>query len=127
MKLITHGITRIVILTDKYAIKFPKPCVWRHFLRGLLCSMEERLIWEIACIEDSLLADCKEHLCPVVWCSWGGWIIVMRKCEPAPDDWKKIDLLDKLCGDHKIDNYGVLDGKLVMFDYGESSGFAHNT
>jgi len=132
MRLITHGITRLVILTDKYAIKIPKPRVWNHFLRGLLASMEERLIWEIACIDDKVnnhLWDCKEHLCPVVWCSWGGWILVMKRAEELdPDEhWEKIQVLEKLCGDHKRDNYGKIDGKLVMFDYGESSGFAHNT
>lgn len=129
MRLITKGVTRLVILTQDYAIKIPKPRIWNHFLRGLLANMEERLIWEIANISDSVLADCKEHLCPVVWCSWGGWILVMKRAEDLePDEaFEPIERLKTLCGDHKPANYGKIDGKLVMLDYGESDGFAHNT
>lgn len=56
------GVTRVVFLIGDYAIKIPKCMIWNHFLKGLLANMEENLIWNIACIPDSIFADTKEHL-----------------------------------------------------------------
>lgn len=129
MKLVTIGVTRLVILTKNHAIKIPKPKIWNHFLRGLLANMEENLIWQIANIKDSVLADHKQYLCPVIWCSWGGWILIMKRAdELQPTEiFEPIEKLKVLCGDHKPANYGKIDGKLVILDYGEGDGFQHNT
>jgi len=81
--------------------------------------MEEKMVWVIANIPHTALEDTKEHLCPVLWCSWGGWLLIMKRTEPVDrENWKPIENLFKVCGDHKPGNYGMLDGRQVMVDYG---------
>ncbi len=118
IKIVTTGVTRLVFLVGDYAIKVPKPVIWNHFLRGLIANMEEKLIWYIVNIPETLISDTKEFLCPIVWASWGGWIIIMKRTEPVdPETWQPITLLEKVCRDHKPQNYGMLDGRMVMIDY----------
>jgi hypothetical protein len=117
-KIITRGVTRLVFLVGNYAIKIPKPVIWNHFLRGLIANMEERLIWMIVNIPETAITHTKDYLCPVVWASWGGWILIMKRTEPVdPQSWEPIKELEVVCRDHKPDNYGMLDGRLVMIDY----------
>jgi len=76
-------------------------------------------------------------LCPVKWCSWGGWILIMERadvekhyeeiynsspignidpCEEVKQRYKKwIDA--GFGGDDKCDNYGYLSDRLVKVDY----------
>jgi len=118
MKLITRGVTRLVFLVGPYAIKIPKPRIWNHFLRGLLANIDENIVWKYSLIPGSFLADANEYLCPVVWCSWGGWIMIMKRVEPVdPETWEPIPRLLSLCGDHKPSNYGMLGDRMVMVDY----------
>lgn len=122
---IKTGITRIVILTDKYAIKFPRVDYgWRLFIEGIRANLNEREFYDIARIPENELTKALPHICPILWASLGAWIIVMPKCDPLLfDDLKTREaflVLEKLVGDHKDDNYGILDGKVVMFDYGST-------
>lgn len=118
IEFITSGVTRLVILIRDYAIKLPKPIIWNHFLRGLISNMEERLIWYIATIPETTLYPVRDHLCPVVWASWGGWILVMKRTTPVDkESWQPIEELEKVCRDHKPDNYGMLGDRMVMIDY----------
>lgn len=119
---IKRGVTRIVFLVGPYAIKVPKPKIWRHFLLGLLSNMNEKSQWDI-----SLITGKSEYLCPVVWMCFGGWVLVMKRCEPYPslkEDWdlfkeKIIKHLEVHEGDDKPTNYGIFEGRLVKLDYGE--------
>lgn len=126
MKLIKTGITRLVILTKRYAIKFPRfDYGWRLFIEGIRANLNEREFYEIANIPDNQLTKALPHICPILWSSWGAWIIVMPRCSPLIlTDIKTRDVflvLEKLVGDHKDDNYGILNGKVVMFDYGSTN------
>lgn len=130
-----NGVTREVLLTGRYAIKLPKLTGgWSFFLRGLLANMQERRCGAARWPE----------LCPVVFSSPGGWILVMRRTEPLTEEgWKQFrrELIgdqalatdarrgfikpwnDASAGyvvpvDLKRDSFGLLDGFIVAVDYG---------
>lgn len=127
MKIITTGSTRFVILTKHYAIKIPRLNRWPNFLQGLLANLNEALIYRIACIQGSVLASYVTWLCPVVWSGLGGFILVMRRCQPI-DEYRYSMIGDRLftiTTDHKIQNYGLLPSsgsryqyRPVLLDYG---------
>lgn len=62
-------------------------------------------------------------LCPVIWASWGGWIVVMQRVETVFTDetGQEIDytkwIVEGFGGDDKPDNYGTLAGKVIKLDY----------
>ncbi len=112
MEIKTNGVTRLVILTKRYAIKVPNFLNgWRMFLTGLLCNMHEKM-W----------SDTKwPELCPIVFAVWGGWFVIMKKARPLTDEeWDSLDC-DKFSltpVESKRCSFGVLDGKIVAVDYG---------
>lgn len=130
MVLKKNGITRLVILTKKYAIKFPRfDYGWRLFIEGIRANLNEREFWKIANIPDNELTKALSHICPILWCSWGAWLLIMPRVEPLSElDLPEQDglyqtreaflVLERLVGDHKDDNYGIYNGRVVMFDYG---------
>ncbi len=103
------GITRNVFLTKRYAIKLPTFRSWKLFLTGLLANMQETFWWKET-HNDS-------RLCPVVFGCWGGWFIVMRKAEPI-DRLINYEYFTGLPLDPKPTNFGILDDRVVMIDYG---------
>lgn len=119
------GVTRLVIELDKVVIKIPNfTYQWNHFLKGLLANMSESCTWHYAGIEGSFGYGHRHLLCPVRWSSWGGWILVMQKVDRVLE-WEEYDKFDWsehkrwFPGDDKVKNYGILDGRLVKFDYGQ--------
>lgn len=103
------GITRTVVLTKTLAIKIP--CLrygWSIFLTGILCNLNERLWWNIT--HD-------ERLCPVIFSEPIGLLLVMKRC-PDVDHLPPKEDFDCLPLDYKIDNFGYLNGKVVLRDYG---------
>jgi hypothetical protein len=119
---IKYGTTRTVLLVGKYAIKLPLaiPLLWRHFLLGLIGNMTERDTWKWN--TGKSYHPRSEYLCPVIWASWGGWLLIMKRAKPLPDTFELenyIPLMEKLQidGDDNISNYGMLDGRLVKTDY----------
>lgn len=122
-----RGCTRLVFVFATFVVKIPNFTVcWRHFLTGLLANMGERdtYRWNTGDYEDG-----KGHLlCPVIWASWGGWLLVMQRavvCTYTDEAGDEIDyskwIVAGFGGDDKPDNYGVLpDGRLVKLDYGQS-------
>ena len=112
------GVTRIVLEFENTVVKIPnfRYC-WDHFLRGILANISEHKRWRF-CKKDRHL------LCPVLWCSWGGWILVMKKARVLTDrefiEHVDIGLYSKagLDGDDTSDNYGWLDNRCVKIDYG---------
>lgn len=104
-----RGITRNVFLTKNFAIKLPTFRSWSLFLTGLLANMQEALWWTT---KDS-------RLCPVVFSCSGGWFIVMKRAEPLDDDCEiNYDHFVGLPLDPKITNFGKIDGRVVLIDYG---------
>lgn len=109
-----RGVTRIVLLTDRHAIKLPNFTRWRLFLHGLCANLRERTDW--APTRDP-------RLCPMCWSLPGGWCNVMRRARPLTDaEWAttKRDrrAWDGLPTDWKRENFGVLGGRAVLVDYG---------
>lgn len=113
------GITRAVLLIGRYAIKAPRVRYgWDKFLLGLLSNMQEGRF--------SVLA--KEFaLAPTVFSLPGGWLNIQRRCDPLTDaEWDEVEARcgqdrnwgDMSC-DFKRDNFGTIDGQIVLLDYGE--------
>lgn len=103
-----RGITRDVLLTRRWAIKFPTTkyglAMW---CRGVLANKSEAE-WSSV-----------EGVNPVRWQIW--FVNVYRRAVMPPDD-AKIDYRS-ICpsfvpiGDRKPDNVGYVDGHLVWIDY----------
>lgn len=119
MKINRTGITRIVLEFKFFVIKIPNfSYQWSHFLQGLLSNMNEDKSYR--------WSSKPELLCPVIWSSWGGWMLVMKKaipCKYLDEGGEEIDyskwIVEGYGGDDKPDNYGYLDGKIVKLDYGQ--------
>lgn len=110
--MVRSGITRIVWLIGPYAIKIPNPRYgWGKFLYGLLSNMTERRF--------STVAE-KFRLAPVIWSMWGGWLNVQRRCEPIIDEeFEALNEDDWIPCDFKRENFGKLNGRILLLDYGE--------
>lgn len=122
---VRHGITRTVFLTRRYAIKVPS-------LRG---HAEGGLRGRLAGLAHGILANQSERqwhdfegwagrAAPVLRSWLGGLVQVYPRCEPLPhiiDDVyvgdEPLPVLEPDPGDDKVDNYGVLAGRIVRLDY----------
>lgn len=109
-----HGVTRHVLLVGGLAIKVPALWSWKLFLSGLLANMQERAFSRTGWPE----------LCPVLFALPGGWLLIMRRAEPIPDE-VELDfqhLIDQpeyqIPAEAKRDSWGLLDGRIVAVDYG---------
>lgn len=110
------GTTRTVLLIHRWAIKMPAMSEWRLFLLGLLANMQER----------SFGMTGWPKLCPVVFSIPGGWLVVMRRAEPLSEkQWNHLDVpgwraeVDySIPVEDKWSSFGVLDGEIVVVDYG---------
>ena len=102
------GTSRLVILTKRFAFKLPCILGWRRFLCGLLANIHE-------CEWDGY----SELLCPIVFSLPGGWIVVMKRAsELVSLEDVDLNLFAGLPLDIKPSNFGLLDGKVVLIDYG---------
>lgn len=118
MRLVLTGVTRIVILIGPYAIKIPRLNYgWRMLLWGLIGNISEKTF-----------SDTKwKELCPVLLSFPGGFLNVMRRAEPVPYKltkkamWAFREGCDYMVpAELKQDSFGILDGKLVVVDYGDT-------
>jgi hypothetical protein len=114
----TSGITRLVLVLPTVVIKFPNfRNKYQHFLMGLVANIEEKQTWQT-----SKILKTSHLLAPVLWASWGGWFLIMKRAETIPvavyDDTEHRRYYQ---GDDKPENYGIIDGKLVKIDYGQTS------
>lgn len=118
------GVTRIVIELKTVVVKIPNfTCQWNHFLLGVIGNIQESQTWKW---NSGLYEKGTSHLlCPVLWCSWGGWILVMQKAKTlSRQDWENMqeyttEHRKHYGGDDNMANYGILNGKLVKLDYAE--------
>lgn len=105
-----EGCSRFVVVTPVGAFKFPRIRYgWKMFLIGLLCNITEMQTWR---------GTRSEGLCPVTDAVPGGWLIVMRPAAPVPPE-RSDEVPARGVGyDDKLENYGVIDGRVVRIDYG---------
>ena len=115
MKLVRYGITRDVFVFRSFVVKVPKLTRWKHFLQGLVANMEERTAWD-ASLASLRVTELENPLCPIIWSSWGGWILVMRRADPYPCHEVHPDHQAGTTDTHSL-NYGMLKGRPVCIDY----------
>lgn len=112
-----NGVTRIVLLVWKYAFKIPNFSVeHRHFLYGCYANWSERVFSKQV---KKTNPDLEDMIAPSLFCSWFGLIQIQQRCEEI-SSFDDIDLskYNDLCGgDNKIQNFGLLNGKIVCLDY----------
>jgi hypothetical protein len=124
---IAKGVSRIVILTKKHAIKIPNFASWEQFLWGLMGNLSE---WKWAGYSRTHTREA--HICPTLWRIPGGFLNVMVRADAVIDTDKfwmdynamldevsisKSIAVDFLKSDAKPHNFGYLDGVLVKIDY----------
>jgi hypothetical protein len=121
---LTHGATRNVLLTRRYAFKVPRflPWSWILFRLGFHCNRMERRFGRLG----------HEKLCPVLFADRFGWLVVMPRCDPAKPLESFRDLASMaMCPvewyfwnsqglpfDNYYFNFGIYKGRLVALDYG---------
>lgn len=125
MEINRQGCTRIVILTKNYAIKIPNFLGgYKSLLNGLTANLQEK---ELSKLKWS-------QLCPVIFSFLFSFVIVMPKCrELSNDEFCNLDLETCLEDpymikiyqngyhikvENKTNSFGWLNGKIVVFDYG---------
>lgn len=103
-----NGVTRLVITTKNYAIKFPRVNYgWMKFIEGIHCNLSEKVCWDITKSKD---------LCPVIF-SFLGIIMVMPRVEVCKNENEILSIPLVPGEDRKHSNYGVYNGNLVCIDY----------
>lgn len=122
MRIKTNGVTRIVFVLRTVVIKIPKFYIqWDHFLKGLIGNIEEGRTWRY---NSGRYERGRSYLlCPVVWTSWGGWILVMKRAEVMTrEQWELVEDIsvyrEYFGGDDTMSNYGYIGDRLVKIDYG---------
>ena len=127
MKINRKGGTRIVLEFKTVVVKIPNfTCQWSHFLKGIIGNIEESRTWKWN--SGKFEKGTSHLLCPVKWCSVGGWILVMEKVDEMINDnnihlWDCDEHMKHFKGDDTISNYGILRGKLVKIDYADLDSF----
>lgn len=81
---------------------------WRSFANSFEMSFYDHHHWYNPV--GRWLAPC-EYLSP------DGRILLQKRCSPVPHDYKLPSKLPKFLTDHKRENFGILDGRLVCLDY----------
>lgn len=114
------GGTRIVLITNKYVIKFPRFNSWKSFVQGMLSNMTEGQ-WK---------GYDNPHLCPITYSDRLGLLVVMRRAKPVQHTglfWVELEKIlveestldrDFFEYDATPKNFGYLGGRLVKIDYG---------
>lgn len=118
MRVDRGGATRIVLVFKSFVIKVPHYYyAWYNFLQGLVANMTEARTWKHRDYNNG-----QDLLCPVLWSSWGGWILIMPKAEVFKDSdvFDMSEHIKYFPGDDKPNNYGLLNGKIVKLDYGNN-------
>jgi len=117
-----HGSFRTVFVFGDVVVKVPRVRHWGAFIGGLAMNIQESLRYRYA--------EPGEPLCPVIWSVPGGWLLVMRYCEPVT--------LEELCDDERRtfaelgielrpSNLGRLsDGRVVAIDYPRQADIIYN-
>ncbi len=122
---IKQGRSRLVFIFKRFVIKIPNPFEWECFLHGFLHNMEEN---RISNVNKQFYDD--SAVCPVLWCSGGGWVQIMARArEVTPYEFKRYIFKKKWdiknlhsdlqeYAEFKPQNYGWLGNRIVLIDYG---------
>jgi hypothetical protein len=110
-----RGITRLTFLIGSWAIKLPNPLNGqRMFLEGMLANLKERTLWK----------GWKGHrnhdlLCPSYYVGFMGFVQIQARCEALQRDLSDPERRNfrEITTDTKPINYGLLNGRVVCFDY----------
>jgi hypothetical protein len=127
LKINRKGVTRIVIEFKKVVVKIPNfTCQWSHFLRGIIGNISENQTWKWN--SGKFEKGTSHLLCPIIWCSWGGWILVMKKAKPVTrEQWEIITDISEFKkhfgGDDTMSNYGYCENRLVKLDYADLDNY----
>jgi hypothetical protein len=110
------GVSRIVFLVGKFAIKIPNFTYCHlHFLHGCYANWSERdYCSKFAYYEPVLQKVAKSY-----FCSWFGLIQIQARCEPNTKELspQEVEYFKDVCTDIKPENFGYYRGKLVCLDY----------
>ncbi len=112
IKINHQGITRVVLITGNYAIKFPRITKgWSMLIQGIYCNLSEANCWNMNCFD----GQTHPMLCPVKF-SFMGFILVMPYvsiCQNKDELPEEIDPGE----DRHHRNYGWYMGRVVCVDY----------
>jgi hypothetical protein len=105
----------VFVLKQKYAVKIPRR---RLFQEGLRANLHEQETWR---------QSRADHLCPILLAGPFGLFSVMPYARPLSDaEYNTLEndylnegglFAQKLKGDFKRENFGMLDGRRVRLDY----------
>jgi hypothetical protein len=107
-----QGITRVVLLTKRYAFKFPRLVYgWEMFLNGLLANLSEQ---DWGNYHDAFLIPN-----PVIRAAPGGFCNVYRRAAQLPVNYQTAKYWFDWSpyGDIKEEHLGVVNGRIVLLDY----------
>lgn len=111
-----QGNWRRVLLIGPFAVKIPRG----ERAAGAMClNRWEHEMWSVWRPRFGW-----QHLCPVLWCDPSGRILIMRRAtlDATDEEIKALDLALDLCPEptceYKPEDWGHLDGRLVVLDYG---------
>lgn len=117
---ISKGATRIVFMFSKFVIKIPRVIPWKNCLVGMLANLQER--------EFNTLK--RNDLAPIFLSSRLGLFVIMKRAKPIEnytdaefwgildEMYKGTDFYEFMLSDYKMNNYGIINGKIVKIDYG---------
>lgn len=110
-----QGVSRNVLLTKRFAIKFPRLSSWRRFVAGLVSNLQEREFWKKKYPE----------LCPVLLSDPVGLFVVMPRLKLVEVSLPYREYMDLVLHkeycipvENKIGSFGMYKDKIVAIDYG---------
>lgn len=113
-KKLGEGIHRDVFacrLNPKWVVKVETDGPWRYF-----ANVMEMKFWS----DHQSYAKVAEWLAPCEYMSPDGLVMIQHRVEPVSADYELPAKLPSFLTDIKTDNFGLLNGKLVCFDYAMS-------
>lgn len=119
MKLKNNGSTRIVLLTKRFALKFPRIDSWMCFVQGMLSNLTEGKLKDYG----------NQHLCPIKYSNRFGLLVVMVRAQEVTDERKFRAELSQLLDDESEGtdpsklgaDFFEYDGGVKNFGYIDSS------
>lgn len=118
MRNVNKGVTRIVILLGRYAIKLPNPFNGHfNFLLGCCSNFKERNLYK-KCRTYKPISDL---ICPSYFCSYFGLIQIQKRCvvnkrELTEEELERFESVRN--GESKPNNFGYIKNeRLICLDY----------
>ena len=104
--LLAKGSTRTVyVASDREVVKIESVGTFNNVL--------EYTLWQ----DLQYCPEVADWLAPCIGISPDGSMLMQRRAEPLPEDYKLPEYLPEFLTDTRRDNYGLLDGRFVCVDY----------